>query len=463
MGVEVLSEAGGAQGKGRRRRYAIVGVGDRSRLYRWAMETTYRQHVEIVGYCDANLGRLQLAQARSEHRTNASVPIFEPDAFEAMIAQTKPDAVLVMSVDGTHDAYIIGAMELGCDVICEKPMTTQAPKCLAILDAQRRTGRECRVTFNYRYSPPRTQVMDLLLGGAIGDVLSADFHWYLNTVHGADYFRRWHSDKANSGGLLVHKATHHFDLMNWWLRAVPVTVQATGKREFYTPQMARRLGLQGPHERCLTCPEKGACAFYFDLSASRSMTNLYLENEAFDGYVRDRCVFRPEINIDDTMNVIVAYDTGATLSYSLNAFNAWEGYAVAFNGSGGRLEHRVVEATFTEAGSDRVGLAEGAVTTRIYPLRGPAREIEPWTGAGDHGGGDLLLLADLFLPERPADPYARAADHRAGAWSILTGIAANESIAGGGPIRVTDLVAGLDRPTYPVSSADGATWRPPRL
>jgi hypothetical protein len=227
--------------------------------------------------------------------------------------------------------------------------------------------------------------------------------------------------------------------------------------------MARRLGLQGPHERCLTCPEKGACAFYFDLSASRSMTNLYLENEAFDGYVRDRCVFRPEINIDDTMNVIVAYDTGATLSYSLNAFNAWEGYAVAFNGSGGRLEHRVVEATFTEAGSDRVGLAEGAVTTRIYPLRGPAREIEPWTGAGDHGGGDLLLLADLFLPERPADPYARAADHRAGAWSILTGIAANESIAGGGPIRVTDLVAGLDRPTYPVSSADGATWRPPRL
>jgi len=156
MGVEVLSEAGGAQGKGRRRRYAIVGVGDRSRLYRWAMETTYRQHVEIVGYCDANLGRLQLAQARSEHRTNVRVPIFEPDAFEAMIAQTRPDTVLVMSVDGTHDAYIIGAMELGCDVICEKPMTTQAPKCQAILDAQRRTGRECRVTFNYRYSPPRT-------------------------------------------------------------------------------------------------------------------------------------------------------------------------------------------------------------------------------------------------------------------------------------------------------------------
>jgi hypothetical protein len=119
-------------------------------------------------------------------------------------------------------------MNAGCDVITEKPMTTDAPQCLQILETCRRTGRRCRVAFNYRYSPPRAQVKDLLMRGEIGDVLSVDFHWLLNTHHGADYFRRWHSQKKISGGLFVHKSTHHFDLVNWWLGAVPVSVAATG-------------------------------------------------------------------------------------------------------------------------------------------------------------------------------------------------------------------------------------------
>ena len=53
-------------------------------------------------------------------------------------------------------------------------------------------------------------------------------------------------------------------------------------------------------------------------------------------------MWRGEISIEDTMNVIAKYAGGATLSYSLNAFNAWEGYTVAFNGTKGRLEHSMV-------------------------------------------------------------------------------------------------------------------------
>ena len=152
------------------------------------------------------------------------------------------------------------------------------------------------------------------MSGVIGDVLSVDFHWMLNTPHGADYFRRWHSYKKMSGGLMVHKATHHFDLVNWWLSANPVSVYANGKREFYTPAMAKRLGLPGPHERCHTCPEKQTCGFELDLAANANLKQLYLDNEQHDGYFRDRCVFRPDIEIEDTMNVIVTYDNGVTLS-----------------------------------------------------------------------------------------------------------------------------------------------------
>ena len=101
--------------------------------------------------------------------------------------------------------------------------------------------------------------------------MSVDFHWLLNTLHGADYFRRWHSQKEISGGLMIHKATHHFDLVNWWLGSEPEIVQAYGKREFYTPAMAKRMGLESHHERCLTCPEKAKCTFYLDIGGRQEL------------------------------------------------------------------------------------------------------------------------------------------------------------------------------------------------
>ncbi|HEY0945359.1 MAG TPA: Gfo/Idh/MocA family oxidoreductase, partial [Opitutaceae bacterium] len=324
-----------------------------------------------------------------------------------------------------------------------------ADKCQQVIDARRRTGRRCRVTFNYRYSPPRTQVKDLLMSGEIGDVLSVDFHWLLNTHHGADYFRRWHGEKKNSGGLMVHKATHHFDLVNWWLSAVPVEVSATGKREFYTPAMARRIGLESHHERCHTCPEAKKCGFAFSLASSPRLKELYLDQEHHDGYFRDQCVFNPRIDIEDTMNVLVRYDTGTTMAYSLNAFNAWEGYTIAFNGTKGRLEHSIVERIYVNGtDTEQGGIQRGGVKTRIIPLRGAPRDIEPWSGTGSHGGGDKVMLDDIFLPQPPADKYLRDSDERGGAYSILVGVAANQCFQTKQAVSIDSLVRGLNRPDY---------------
>ena len=447
-----------------RRRYAIVGLGSRHELYQDGIEKTHRQCAELVGLCDTNPGRLDLARRRSA-LNGAVVPAgYLASDFGVMLAERRPDVVIVTTVDATHHDYIIRAMEAGCDVITEKPMTTDAAKCRQILETRRRTGRHCRVTFNYRYSPPRSQVKELLMGGEIGDVLSVDFHWLLNTHHGADYFRRWHAQKKNSGGLFVHKSTHHFDLVNWWLGAAPVSVHATGKREFYTPVMARRMGLSGPHERCLTCPETERCGFHLDIGANPLLKGLYLDHEAHDGYWRDRCVFRPEIDIEDTMNALVTYDTGATLSYSLNAFNAWEGYTIAFNGTKGRLEHSIVESVYIN-GTETVqgGVVADGVKIRVIPLRGAARDLKPWSAEGDHGGGDRLMLEDIFLPVPAPDKYLRAADERAGACSILVGIAANRSLETGARVAVADLVGEVPAPDYaPMPSRHAEVPMPPR-
>jgi len=434
----------------RRKRYAIVGTGGRHYMYHGAILGRFADTSELVGLCDTNAGRIKLSQDRARAKTGATIPGYAAADFDKMIAETKPDAVIVTTVDVFHHEYICRAMELGCDAVSEKPMTNRAEHCRHVLETIQRTGRRLRVTFNYRYSPPRTQVKNLLMGGVIGDVLSVDFHWMLNTSHGADYFRRWHSQKKFSNGLMCHKACHHFDLVNWWLSAVPVSVRATGKREFYTPQTARRFGLQGPHERCRACPEKAACGFHLDLAASPDLKALYLDNEGYDGYFRDRCVFRPEIDIEDTMNVLVGYDNNVTLCYSVNAFNAWEGYVIAFNGTKGRLEHKAEESVYiSNDGSVPGALKRDGTYIRIYPLREPGYSVDVWTGEGGHGGGDEVMLDDIFGANPKPDRYLRNADHRSGAWSCLIGIAANVCFETGHPVKIADLAGEVGYPDYP--------------
>jgi predicted dehydrogenase len=428
-----------------RRKYANIGVGSRSRMYLTAITKTFAANNDLVAICDVNPGRLDVAEKFAAANGGKPKKYLAAD-FDRMIRETKPDCVIVTCPDGFHHEYIVRALDAGCDVITEKPLTTTPEKAQQIVDACKRNNRHLRVLFNYRYSPPRTQVKDLLMNNTIGDVMSVDFHWLLNTIHGADYFRRWHSHKETSGGLMIHKATHHFDLVNWWLGSEPEIVQAYGKREFYTPTMAKRFGLASHHERCLTCPEKGKCTFYLDLGADQNFKELYLDNEKHDGYFRDRCVFRPEIDIEDTMNVIVKYKTGATLSYSLNAFNAWEGYTIAFNGTKGRIEHSIVEGGAVSAGATNYqGEGGDRVTTRVIPLRGKAQDIEPWTGAGGHGGGDNVMLTEVFGTAEP-DKYKRAADERSGLYSCLIGASANKSFISGGSVKIADLVTGLTSP-----------------
>jgi predicted dehydrogenase len=431
----------------KRKRYVAVGVGSRNRMYQEALWGPHKAHGELVAVCDTNPGRMAYVGMRAS-QVGASPPKpYLASDFDKMLREQKPDAVIVTPPDAFHNEYIVRALDAGVDVITEKPMTTTAAKAQLILDAVKRSGRHIRVTFNYRYSPFRSQVKELLMSGVIGDVLSVDFHWLLNTVHGADYFRRWHSNKAISGGLMVHKATHHFDLVNWWLSDMPVSVNATGKREFYTPEMARRFGLEGAHQRCHTCPEKDKCTFFFDLAADPALKALYLDAEKYDGYFRDQCVWRPEISIEDTMNVIVGYASGTTLSYSLNAFNAWEGYQIAFNGTKGRLEHSVIEQGGVAGASNE--REEDRIKTRIIPMRGDAQDVKPDTGAGAHGGGDAVMLADIFDPNAPRDPLMRAADERGGAASCLIGIAADKCFETGQPVRIDSLVTGLDWPKLP--------------
>jgi predicted dehydrogenase len=418
-------------------------------MYRDALLQTYSDTSELVGLCDSNPGRLQLYLQVARDR-GLDVPGYPAEDFDRMIEEQQPDCVIVTTKDCHHDEYICRAMALGCDAITEKPMATDEHKCRRIIETRQKTGKRCTVTFNYRYSPARTQVKDLLMSGVIGEVLSVDLNWLLDIRHGADYFRRWHRSKENSGGLLVHKATHHFDIVNWSLSSVPASVFARGDRKFYTPNTADRYGLKNRSERCLDCPESENCPFHLDLRAHEEMRTLYLEDEQYDGHFRDRCVFSDQIDIEDSMQLVVTYQSGARMSYSLHAFMPWEGVMISFNGSKGRLESVTRESVYISGDGTTPGEFQPEGTTlRVFPHFKPPYEVEVWRGEGGHGGGDVPLLDDIFSPNPPEDKYKRAADQRAGAYSILTGIAANRSIETGKEILISDLVQSIDLPDFP--------------
>ena len=423
------------------KRYAIVGTGGRSRMYYTALATRYTDTSELVGLCDVNQTRMDYVNRTLQEQYGARpVPTYRFDQFDQMIAEQKPDVVIVTSIDRTHHIYITRAMQLGCDVITEKPMTMDEVKCQQILDTIKETGRQLRVTFNYRYAPHSTRIRELLMEETIGRIHSVHFEWLLDTRHGADYFRRWHRDKRNSGGLLVHKASHHFDLVNFWLASRPKIVFAMGDLMFYGRENAEQRGVTEFYSRAHGSENAKNDPFALDMGQSDRLQALYLDAEHEDGYYRDQSVFGDGISIEDTMGVMVRFKNNAIMTYSLNAYLPWEGLRIAFNGSKGRIQVLVAENSYINAGGEAA--AEGATKTRritVFPMWGEPYDVDIPEGIGGHGGGDSVMLEDIF-GEPTEDRFQRAASHIDGATSILTGIAANISIRTGLPVHVDDLV-----------------------
>ena len=220
----------------------------------------------------------------------------------------------------------------------------------------------------------------------------------------------------------------------------PDTVFAMGSLNFYGRTNAERRGTKEFYYRCHGSEIAKKDPFYLDMAASPEMTALYLNAEHEDGYIRDKSVFSEEISIEDTMGVMVRYKNNAIMTYSLNSYVPKEGFRVVFNGSKGRMELDVLEKSYVNAGGDKA--AEGATKYEkitIFPMFAESYEVPIEKQEGGHGGGDPILLNDIFgVPTE--DKFHRAANQIDGAMSILTGVAANKSIASGLPIQIDTLV-----------------------
>ena len=414
-------------GAAKKMRLAMVGTGSRGTgMWGRSVVSEYGELVEFVGLCDINPGRVETAK----NAMQVACPIYTD--FDRMIKEIRPDKLIVTTVDATHHSFIVKGLQAGCDVVTEKPMTTDEVKCQAILDAEKKTGRKVTVTFNYRYSPHRQKMKELLMAGRIGKLTSVDFHWYLDIIHGADYFRRWHRLREKSGTLLVHKASHHFDLLNWWIDSDPEEVYASGALDFYGRNHEFRA------TNCRSCTYKDKCKFYWDITRSREYMSLYVANEKHDGYLRDGCVWKEDINIFDKMAATIKYANKVQVSYSLTTYSPYEGYRIAFNGTTGRMDAWIQERQpWPRENYDEIWVTDNFGKREIIKVSE--------TGAG-HGGGDTRLKDKIFKDPTMDDPLKMAAGTRDGAFSCLVGIAARKSIDTGKPVKIASLTTLVPQP-----------------
>ncbi len=435
----------------KKKKYVIIGLGSRSDMFTTAMLDTHKEYCTLMALCDTNQGRMDWWNNYFQEKYGTGpFKTYGADEFDLMIKEQKPDVVIVTTMDRVHHKYISRAMELGCDVVSEKPMTIDAERNQQIFDTIEKTGKNLTVTFNYRYSPRNSVVKKLIQNGEIGDVISVHFEWMLNTKHGADYFRRWHRDKKNSGGLMVHKSTHHFDLVNWWLDDTPSEVFGMGRLAFYGLENAENRGVKEHYTRCKDNKYAMKDPFALNLMDGDKLQGLYADVEDYDGYIRDHSVFSQGISIEDTMSVLVRYKSKATLTYSLNAFCPCEGYKVSFNGTKGRIEMEINEAPYVSGSAfDQNNpdfnmsdldfeCEEFSEKITLQKLWEKPVEVEWEKGKGGHGGGDKILLDDVFKGGSD-DDLKRAAGPMDGAKSIMVGIAANKSFETGQLVKIDDL------------------------
>ncbi len=431
-----------------KKRCAVVGVGNRAHSWLDGIVERHGDRCELVGLCDRQTARCE--DVNAAYKTDARVF----DDYERMLREAKPDLVVVTSPERFHREHIVKALDAGCDVATEKPLCTTLADAKAILEAEQRNQRTILMAFNYRHIPLCAKIKELVQDGAIGRPVSMDLTWYLDYHgHGASYFRRWHRLMAESGGLLITKASHHFDLANWWMGDVPRTVFATGGRNFFGPGNNSYQG-----ERCSTCPHGETCRWYTDVCVTDRTEELSRELgyrvKGVRDYVRDFCPFGDDVDIYDTMSVVVRYKNGGQLLYSLNASVPYEGWNLAINGTAGRLEsgitdnkpspgwqdkHQIVgpEGQTLKGAGYRVTDWPAAYSIHIMPHEGDNRYVRLPNIAEGHGGGDDRIfdaaLADMLPEEDALDIYASAIQ---GYWSTAVGASANESIATGKPVSI---------------------------
>lgn len=299
--------------------FGIIGLGNRG--YKYALRTIQNHpecHLEMV--CDVGGKHFE----------------FFPDVphttdYHEVLANPAVDAVFIATPDDTHAEIVLAAVEAHKHILCEKPLEVDREKILLLESVLKDYDKVFEVGYVLRYARSFQKVKDVIKSGVIGDVVMIQATDHVQ-YGGYAYFHDWHRLRSKSTSLLLQKATHTLDILNWYVDSKPQNVVAFGGlTTMGKPGALKKFGHEvDPNLHCGDCPISETC--------EESIQNLAREKKInWDPNWPDSCVFNSEVDVDDHQTVMVNYRNGVKMTYQLCQFAAYYKREFHIFGSKGEL------------------------------------------------------------------------------------------------------------------------------
>lgn len=391
----------------------IIGAGNRAyELLIKPLETEKYSGMKIIGIYDKNIHRAKLLASYAPYK----IPVYKN--LEEAVHNESISMFLIMTPDYTHVPIIKEILKnSNAKVICEKPICISEDQVIDLLSLPQMQQKRINVLLNSRFMPINYTIKKLLDEKIIGTPLSVSYNWNIDLSHGVEYLRRWHSDITKSGGMLVHKSCHHFDLLNWWLSDVPEKVFAYGNQLFYYSKTECA-------DYCRKCSEK--CKFRMNSINKDLINNMYFQAEKYDGYIRDKCIFKNN-TIYDTICLQIKYKKQELVSYTFNMYASETVWSLNIVGTKGKI-------------SIDYNLQKDSNAINIKLLTGKERKIMIQGNKLKHEGADLEIRKRLFSDSIIQPKEKILGSMKEGILASAIGIGANKSIKRGEEYEISQII-----------------------
>ncbi|MCY2929064.1 MAG: Gfo/Idh/MocA family oxidoreductase [Planctomycetota bacterium] len=377
-------------------RIGVIGAGGRGGLANEAHKPD--QGSRVVAACDIR------PEVFDHVRAAYGADLFVTEDYRALLARKDVNVVFVTTPDYCHEEHAVAALEAGKAVYLEKPMAITVEGCDRILRTARKHRSKLYLGHNMRHFAAIVKMKELIAAGRIGQVKTA---WCRHFVsYGGDaYFKDWHSERANTTGLLLQKGAHDIDVLHWLCGGYSKTVTAMGDLMVYGQVPSRR-------DEAV----RGVAAF-----------------NAANWPPMNQTLLSPRIDVEDVSMMLMRLDNGVLASYQQCHFtpDAWRNYTVI--GTEGRIEN------FNDSGHCVVKLWNSRADG--YRPDGD-EEFVTELGMGGHGGGGASIVAEFLRWVRVGGSIATSPV--AARFSVAAGCAATRSLRNGSvPQDVAPLEGGL--------------------
>lgn len=356
-------------------------------------------------------------------------------SWDELLAQPKLcEALLICTQDRAHYEPTLKAIELGYDILLEKPMSPDPHESLEMAETASKTDQVLTVCHVLRYSTFFTELKRIIDNkDDIGDIMTIGWTENVGYYHQAHSFVRgnWRNSEESSS-MLLQKCCHDMDLIQWLLEGQCKKVSSFGRLSYFKEEYAP----EGAADRCIECPVEHECVYsalkwYYNdddkwpVNTVEPIADLQKRLEAIKHSRYGKCVYKSDNDVVDHQVVNMEFENGVTVAFTMSAFTKEQGRTFQI----GTTKADIIGSTMTNE-----------IIIRYY--NGKEVVIQPEEVTGGHGGAHTLIMRD-FVKQVNDKTVGTKTSAMESAKSHLSVFAAEESRKTGETVDMATYIAGL--------------------